>query len=230
MAARKLNVGMIGYKFMGKAHSNAWLKVAKFFDVKAEPVMKVICGRNVEGARGMQKFGWQSVCPDWREVVEWFVQAGRGLCAAHEAGMVHRDFKPENVLVGDDGRARVVDFGLAHVLHDRAQEDVAGTPHYMAPEVRAGRPATPASDQFGFCVALRDAITGKDVPAHLESAIDRGIRDDPAQRHATLGVLVDVLAAALTKAGGERPRALLLDRVERLWLRGVLDQIGRAHV
>lgn len=70
MAARKLNVGMIGYKFMGKAHSNAWLKVAKFFNVRAEPVMKVICGRNRAGASEMQKFGWQQVSTDWREVVE----------------------------------------------------------------------------------------------------------------------------------------------------------------
>ncbi len=70
MAAKKLNVGMIGYKFMGKAHSNAWLKAAKFFDVKGEPVMKVICGRNRDGATSMQKFGWQSVSTDWREVVE----------------------------------------------------------------------------------------------------------------------------------------------------------------
>ena len=67
--ARKLNVALIGYKFMGKAHSNAWLKVAKFFNLKAEPVMKVICGRHAEGAASMQKFGWQSVATDWREVI-----------------------------------------------------------------------------------------------------------------------------------------------------------------
>jgi predicted dehydrogenase len=68
---KTLNVGMIGYKFMGRAHSNAWLKAAKFFDLKATPVMKTVCGRDANGARGLaEKFGWQNVETDWRKVVE----------------------------------------------------------------------------------------------------------------------------------------------------------------
>jgi len=67
---RKLNVGMIGYKFMGRAHSNAWLKAAKFFDLKALPVMKAVCGRNRDGALALaHKFGWEKVETDWRYVV-----------------------------------------------------------------------------------------------------------------------------------------------------------------
>lgn len=69
--ARKLNVGMIGYKFMGRAHSNAWLKAAKYFHLKATPVMKAICGRNREGALALAtQFGWDRVETDWRFVVE----------------------------------------------------------------------------------------------------------------------------------------------------------------
>lgn len=69
--ARTLNIGMIGYKFMGRVHSNAWLKVDKFFDVKARPILKVICGRDKAGVANMAyRFGWQSFVTDWHEVVE----------------------------------------------------------------------------------------------------------------------------------------------------------------
>ena len=68
--ARTLNVGMIGYKFMGRAHSNAWLKADKFFKLKARPFMKVICGRDKAGVSEMAyRFGWDKFVTDWREVV-----------------------------------------------------------------------------------------------------------------------------------------------------------------
>lgn len=120
------------------------------------------------------------------QVVALFLQAGRGLAAAHRQGMVHRDFKPANVLVetGEDGRARarVVDFGLARRAQgeleretqsgDRqptaAVEDddteagrVTGTPAYMAPEQVLGEPVGPPADQFAFCVSLYEALEGR---------------------------------------------------------------------
>ena len=101
------------------------------------------------------------------EVLAMFAQAGRGLAAAHAAGIVHRDVKLDNVLVGADGRARITDFGLATgalagPLPEVHGDDIAltmtgalaGTPAYMAPEVLRGGDATPQSDQFGFAVAL----------------------------------------------------------------------------
>jgi predicted dehydrogenase len=69
--ARTLNLGMIGYKFMGRTHSNAWLKADKFFDVKARPVMKVICGRDKSGvANACARWGWDQFVTDWHDVVE----------------------------------------------------------------------------------------------------------------------------------------------------------------
>jgi len=103
------------------------------------------------------------------DIVRVLVEAGRGLAVAHEAGIVHRDIKAANILVGDDGRARVTDFGLA-TLGDRAL--VAGTLPYMAPEQLDGQ-ATPASDQFGFAVTAWEALTGK-LPfvMHVDRATD----------------------------------------------------------
>ncbi len=114
----------------------------------------------------------------WPEVLEVFRRAGRGLVAAHEAGLVHRDFKPSNVMVGDDGQIKILDFGLARTTAEveRSTDDLApdklgelsltrtgaimGTPAFMAPEQHMGEPATAQSDQFSFCVALYAALYG----------------------------------------------------------------------
>ncbi|HEY8375563.1 MAG TPA: protein kinase, partial [Nannocystis sp.] len=109
----------------------------------------------------------------WQAVLEVFLQAGRALAAAHHAGLLHRDFKPENVVVDSTGRARVLDFGLTCALDDRARVDdddlapltrtgsILGTPAYMAPEQQRWGAAEPRSDQFSFCVALFEALFGR---------------------------------------------------------------------
>jgi tetratricopeptide (TPR) repeat protein/predicted Ser/Thr protein kinase len=126
----------------------------------------------------------------WREVVEVFLKAGRGLAAAHAAGLVHRDFKPGNVLIGKDGRIRVMDFGLATPAPsiEQAQVDmtpsgsggisgsgeidtgdpfktqpgtIMGTPAYMAPEQHKGGEVDAKADQFAFCVTLHEGLYGE---------------------------------------------------------------------
>ncbi|HWB75671.1 MAG TPA: serine/threonine-protein kinase, partial [Nannocystaceae bacterium] len=112
---------------------------------------------------------WQRDRP-WPAVLAAYLQAARGLAAAHALGVVHRDFKPSNVLVrtGDHGAfVRVADFGLATAL-DHGSDDIlvsgsggmVGTPAYMAPEQFLGRVADAQSDQFAFCVALFEALAG----------------------------------------------------------------------
>ncbi len=116
----------------------------------------------------------------WTEIVDVYIAAGRGLSAAHAGGLIHRDFKPANVMVAHDGRVKVTDFGLAHVsepvgpvasvvpsslLGQRADVTVTrgalGTPAYMAPELHREEPADAASDQFSFCVALWNSLFGR---------------------------------------------------------------------
>ena len=122
-----------------------------------------------------------------RAILDMYIQAGRGLAAAHDAGIVHRDFKPDNVLVGDDGRARVLDFGLAaedsvaaanavetgettvgtggrHALLDRhltRAGSILGTPAYMAPEQFLAQSVDRRTDIFAFSVALYEALHGE---------------------------------------------------------------------
>ena len=129
----------------------------------------------------------------WRERLACLVAVGRGLAAAHAAGIVHRDVKPDNVIVDEHDRPRIGDFGLARAGEgSRAAPPasaqattltqtgtVLGTPMYMAPEQLRGEPATPASDQFGFAVTAWEVMfgarpfAGDDLTA-LAAAIARG--------------------------------------------------------
>jgi tetratricopeptide (TPR) repeat protein len=113
--------------------------------------------------------------PSTAQVLDWFVQAGRGLAAAHAAGLVHRDFKPSNVLIDRKGHVAVTDFGLVRSVAavDRGltgMGDILGTPAFMSPEQHDLQPATQASDQFSFCVALWETLFDQ----HPFVAGDRG--------------------------------------------------------
>jgi len=127
----------------------------------------------------------------WREVLDAYGKAARGLAAAHEAGLIHRDFKPENVLIDQKGRVRVTDFGLVSAAAPTIEDvetglpaerdsdarmnpeqvalalsltrtgEVIGTPFYMAPEQHLAEPTDERTDQFSFCVALYEALYGE---------------------------------------------------------------------
>ena len=135
------------------------------------------------------------------EVLERFVAAGRGLEAAHAAGLVHCDFKPANVLCGSGGRVRVTDFGLAR-LDNESDGHAAGTPAYMAPEQFQAGSADARSDQYSFCVALYEAIAGKrpdqgkpdrPIPTRLRRAIDRGLSKRPEDRFPSMAELLTAI-------------------------------------
>ncbi|MDC0718939.1 serine/threonine-protein kinase [Nannocystis bainbridge] len=178
----------------------------------------------MEFVRGQNLAQWLKVARPWRARVETLLQAGRGLATAHAAGLVHRDFKPANVIVGEDGVAKVLDFGLARAVdREPLAEDapvlrstltssldhqlthtgvVVGTPMYMAPEQHMGQPATEKSDQFSFCVSLYEALY--DAPPFdctsllaLTDAVTRGAIRDPPPGHHVPAALLQIITRGL---------------------------------
>jgi len=176
----------------------------------------------MEYVDGVTLRAWLAQSPrPWRRVLEVFIDAGRGLAAAHAAGIAHGDFKPDNVLVSRDGRVQVSDFGLARPgrVASGDASPLLGTPAYMAPEQLAGAGADARTDQFAFCVALHEALYGRRpfvadsidelsrqmrerppslpadrrLPRAATRALDRGLAADPQARHPSM----DALCAAL---------------------------------
>ena len=167
----------------------------------------------MELVQGETLTSWMRQFRTWQDVVDMFVQVGAGLSAVHNAGLVHRDFKPDNVLVDRKGRARVADFGLARVDVEGDQSPMAqpltrsdvvmGTPGYMAPEQHLGSNVDARADQYSFCIALREALGGRpvdetrwrQVPEHIRAVVNRGLSYDPSDRFATMQDLMRALRA-----------------------------------
>ena len=159
----------------------------------------------------------------WREVLARFLDAAAGLQAAHAEGIVHRDFKPANVLLRKNGRAVVADFGLALTreawmrLESAGRVGVAGTFHYLAPELFRGGTAGAASDQYSFCVSLYEALnlelpfhaanpaelmeeivegpppSRPGIPKWLHAVVVRGLMADPEERWPSMAALIEAL-------------------------------------
>ncbi|MFI9532287.1 serine/threonine-protein kinase [Nocardia fusca] len=137
------------------------------------------------------------------EVAKLGAQAAAALAAAHDAGIVHRDVKPANLLVGDDGTVKITDFGISRATGDvtvTATGFLAGTPAYLAPEVARGEQPIPASDVFALGSTLYHAHTGRppfgdgDNPLAVLHAVAGGQVEPPAGAGALGPVLMRLLA------------------------------------
>jgi eukaryotic-like serine/threonine-protein kinase len=174
------------------------------------------------------------------EILRMFAGAARGLAAAHAKALVHRDFKPENVIIGDDGRVRVLDFGLARAegAHERPATPVPipspspsldtpltehgtvmGTPRYMAPEQHRGLVAEAPADVFAFCVALYEALYRSHPFGPPEVRLGRvrsGELDPPRAVDGVPAHVREVLERGLARKPGDRPTlAEILRQIER---------------
>ena len=183
------------------------------WDDRVYIAMEHIAGRSLDR--------WLEEHPAWRDRLDAFRQAALGLAAAHKAGIVHHDIKPSNIMAGDDGRVRLVDFGLARsTTPDGGSGSGGGTPRYMSPEQRRGAPADARTDQFSLCVAMYEALfaghpfegntaeernesvlagrirlpAANEVPAATRDAILKGLACDPAERHASMAELLAAIA------------------------------------
>ena len=193
----------------------------------------------MELIRGETLGSWSSASRSTAEIVAAYTQAGQGLAAAHAAGIVHRDFKPSNAMVvmeGDLGRVKVLDFGLAGALEGGSISDpdtrsvstlggLGGTPRYAAPEQFLGEATTPESDQFSFCVAMFEALTGtlpfpgrtgserrtamlagelRPLPGTVSGAVaralERGLSLEPEQRFGSMRALLAALERRPSRA------------------------------
>ena len=188
----------------------------------------------MELVKGPTLTEWCRQRPELARILEVFGAAGRGIAAAHAAGLIHRDFKPDNVIVGNDGRVRVLDFGLARSIDATpaaAMKGITGTPAYMAPEQHLGEKIDAKTDQYSFVAALYEAVYGAlpfagksaaeleaavlagrladppgdaDIPPWLRQILLRGLARTPADRFPSM----DELLAALARGPGRRWRLL----------------------
>ncbi|MCB9664643.1 MAG: protein kinase [Alphaproteobacteria bacterium] len=203
--------------------------VVTVYDLGVQDEQVFVAMEYVPG-RTVREHALQEPRPTWQDLVRVFIQAGRGLQAAHDAGLVHRDVKPDNLLVRDDGRVLVADFGLARMAEQVGAPEIAGTPHYMAPEVAQRGEAGVLSDQYAFCASLWRLLDpdaplrdeGAQMPPAVRHALARGLAERPADRWPSLRELLAALRDSLEGGPEAHHRAVLLQRVERLWIAGVL--------
>jgi serine/threonine protein kinase/tetratricopeptide (TPR) repeat protein len=163
----------------------------------------------MELVEGKTLLAWISQQRTWREVLDVFIAVGHGLAAVHALGLVHRDFKPSNVLIDLRGVPKLGDFGLVTTVDEPATGaasmdttsmqtltqagSVLGTPAYMAPEQRLGACVDQRADQYSFAKSLLEALPDA-APAALQPILSRALADEPGDRYPAMEPLLDALA------------------------------------
>lgn len=182
-----------------------------------------LAGELIEGASLYARACTTERRASFEDLATWMAQCAEGLAAAHDVGLVHRDVKPDNILIGDDGRARLVDFGLSTSALANADASqlvgpLAGTPAYMSPEELRGEPASEYSDQYSLCASFYEAsharrltlaedfasltkaakesqspVFDKKLPKRLRKVLQRGLQSGPSMRWPNMLALAEAL-------------------------------------
>ena len=203
----------------GLSHPN----VITVFDVVVDDGQPVVVLELVPSRNLATMIGEHGALTAAQAAVVGFATAG-GLRAAHRSGITHRDVKPGNVLIADDGRVKLTDFGIARNAADAPMTSVGlvlGSPAYIAPEVAAGQPVTPAADLWGLGATLFAAVEGRppyDVHGDPVSTITEVV-DGEVPRPRGSGPVVDVITALMVK---DPARRMPLEEV-RQRLRPLID-------
>lgn len=199
--------------------------VVAIYDAHESEELAFVAMEYVHGV-GLDRYLENRVRISWREAAPLALGVARGLAAAHERKLVHRDIKPGNVLLGHDGAIKLADFGLAQFVSHRNETPgkVFGTPGFLAPEALLGQPYDERCDLFALGVVLFRAVTGRYpfAGASFREIVVATVRT-PSPAPEELGPDVDsdfarLVAALLVKEPGERlaPATALADRLERL--------------
>ncbi|HEX7700679.1 MAG TPA: protein kinase, partial [Kofleriaceae bacterium] len=228
---RGASIGMVsgGWRARLRAEARAMARlrhpnVVAVYDVGSIGDQLFVAMELVEGESLAQR-----LARDRHDVLELCIGAGRGLCAAHAAGLVHGDIKPDNILVDRDGRAVIGDFGLARAIAERSTtldgHPVVGTPVYMAPELLRGQQGDARVDQFAFAMTVYEAFAGSRpwrassieallaviereppvrphaMPLSVWRVVERGLAIDPDARYRSMTELVADLERAERQLG-----------------------------
>lgn len=201
----------------------------------------------MELIEGMTARAWMARARSTLEIVQLFLAAAEGLAAAHRVGLVHRDFKPDNLLVGHDGRICVSDFGIAWLAtldrreglepgqaapiagaHRARRGFVLGSPAYMAPEQILGEAVDARTDVFSYCVSLYEALCGRrpfagESLSGLTKAIQQGRVPPGLLATKTSREGRDAILAGLSASPQQRPELAELIKI----LRGSCEAGGR---
>lgn len=247
---------------LGEARAAASLihpNVVTVFDTGADQDLHFIVMELVEGTTLQQLLAREyRLAPERARRVA--IDVARALTVAHGRGLVHRDVKPGNVLIGDDGLPRLADFGIARPA-DQPDETytVYGTAAYISLEQARGRPTTPASDIYSLGCVLYEVLTGRrpftgdnpvavavkhlrhtpppveavspDVPPALAGVVRKAMQKDPRRRFPDAGAMLAALEGAATSAGlPERRRPRRLRWLAAAMVLGVLAMLGPAIV